>query len=481
MQRIYKKGIGVVATGLFLTLATGCKKLVEPDASNEKIGVEAVYSNDKTAASVLTRLFANMQVMSEGSNGFAYYLALSADELKLGATVGTSTQQVHFNTMRNDPTQWWYEAYKHIYTTNDAIEMLSKTPGTTERVRNLLIGEARFARAFNYFYLINTYGDVPFVLTTDYRQNLGLGRTSTTEIYKQIISDLKDAKQLLSADYLLANMTPSTAAERVRPTKAAASALLARVYLYTGDYVNAEKEATLVIENPLYTLPELSTVFLRTSKEAIWQVPCMTPGMNVQDGGFYILRKSTPTAESPYLVSNALLNAFETGDLRITKWIGDSSGNKFINKYKFFTSDVNKPVVEALMMLRVGEQYLIRAEARIRETRIADGVSDLNKIRQRSRGTNPGDLPDLPTNLTQEDAVKAVEHERQVELFTEWGHRWYDLKRTNRLDAVMSVATPLKSNNTAQWEPFRKLWMVPAAEISGSPGMVGQQNPGWPQ
>ncbi len=128
-----------------------------------------------------------------------------------------------------------------------------------------------------------------------------------------------------------------------------------------------------------------------------------------------------------------LLAAFEPGDLRATKWIGDSAGFKFINKYKYPFVDAAKPNVEAIMMMRLSEQYLIRAEARIKNGNVPDGIADLNKLRDRARGANPGDLPPLNTAMGQQEAETAVEHERQVELFTEWGHRWFDLKRTNRL------------------------------------------------
>src|SRR5262249_1429014 len=123
--------------------------------------------------------------------------------------------------------------------------------------------------------------------------------------------------------------------------------------------------------------------------------------------------------------------------------------------------------------------YLIRAEARIQQNKTADGIADLNTIRLRARGTNPGDLPDLSATLSKTDALMAVEHERQVELFTEGAHPWFDLKRTKRLDAVMTVVTPVKSNNTNQWSSFRALFPLPAGEVLNSPGLQGQQNPGY--
>jgi len=480
MNRLYK----IITVGALLVgTQTGCKKLVEPSAPGEKIGVEAVYSNDKTAASVLTRLLAEMSFQSEGANGYPFICAVSGDDLKLGASVDLTTQQIYFNALKSDPTQWWSKLYSEIYTANDAIEQLTISKGVSERVRNLLLGEAKFCRAFCYFYLVNTYGGVPHILTTDYTQTMGFGRTEPAKIYTQIIADLQDAKGLLSSEYLSSNMLAATAGDRLRPIKATAAALLARVYLYNGEYTKAETEATEVISNPLFGLIDLNAVFKKNSKETIWQLPVMQVQTQTLDGMKYILRKLYPTdpngpnTTTPFLASDYLLNAFETGDLRKTKWIGDSSGYKFINKYKEW--DASKPVVEATMMMRLAEQYLVRAEARIQQDKIAAGIADLNTVRLRARGANPGDLPDLSAGLSKPNALLAVEHERQVELFTEWGHRWFDLKRTQRLDAVMTVVTPVKSANTAAWSPFRALFAIPAGEILNSPGLVGQQNQGY--
>lgn len=483
MNRLYKIITGSALLALLTGTQTGCNKLVEPSAPGEKIGVDAVYASDKTAASVLTRLLADISFQSEGVNGYPFICALSADDLKAAATIDLTTQQTYFNSLKSDPTLWWSRQYAQIYTSNDAIEQLTISKGVSERVRNLLLGEAKFVRAFCYFYLVNTYGGVPHVLTTDYTQTMGLGRTEPAKIYAQIVADLKDAKGLLSSEYLGSNMLAATNGDRLRPIKATAAALLARVYLYTGEYAKAEAEASEVIGNSLYNLIDLNAVFKKNSKETIWQLPVMQVQTQTLDGMKYILRKIYPTdpngpnANTPFLASDYLLNAFETGDLRKTKWIGDSAGYKFINKYKEW--DGTKPVVEATMMMRLAEQYLIRAEARIRQDKIADGITDLNAVRLRARGTNPGDLPDLSTGLSQPDALLAVEHERQVELFTEWGHRWFDLKRTKRLDAVMNVVTPVKSNNTATWSPFREWFAIPAGEILNSPGLQGQQNLGY--
>lgn len=465
---------------LIALLQTGCKKLVDPSAPGNKIGYTAVYSNNKTAASVLSRLYSNFGTFSEGTAGIPILMSVAGDDLNGAAAADAFTQDMYSNKIMKDGTYWWYDFYTYIYTTNDALEMLPVSKGVTDPVRNQLMGEARFARAFCYFYLVNIYGDVPLITSTDYRENITKGRTSTTEIYQLIVNDLIEAKKLLGDKYLNADISTAST-ERLRPTKAVATAMLARVYLYLKEYAKAEVEASEVIANPLYELPELNTVFLRSSKEAIWQLPALQTRMNTMDGRALILRTTAgipngPKPDYPFVISTFLKNAFETGDTRSTKWVGDSSGFKFANKYKVW--DIDKPITEYIMMLRLAEQYLIRAEARIKQNKVGEGIDDLNALRKRARGTNPGDLPDLSKAMSQDAAVQAAEHERQVELFVEWGHRWFDLKRTDRLNAVMTVVTPLK-NPSATWQSFRALYPLPSGEVNTAPGLQGHQNPGY--
>jgi len=91
------------------------------------------------------------------------------------------------------------------------------------------------------------------------------------------------------------------------------------------------------------------------------------------------------------------------------------------------------------------------------------GLGDVNIIRQRA-GLSPLVLTDKSTLLL------AIEKERQTELFSEWGHRWFDLKRTGRADAVLGAE---KSN----WKSTDALYPIPAVEISKNPKLT--QNPGY--
>jgi len=451
----------------------GCKKLVEPSIPNDKIAVNVVYASNNTAASVLTRLLSDMETISEGTQGVPILGALAADDLKMVFAPDAFTASVYANNMTGSPL-WWSYCYQYIYTANDAIGQLTISKGVTDSVKRQLIGEAKFVRAFLYFNLVNFYGDVPLALTTDYKVNMELQRAPAVDVYKQIISDLTDAHELLSSKYPGFNII-STSSDHVRPTRMAAAALLARAYLYTKDYAHAEASASEVIANPVYGLAALDSVFLKNSREAIWQLSGLQSGYNDMDAYTFILTAAPDAYYHPFTLGDDLAGAFETGDLRGSKWVGSFSGYKFPYKYKSGTYPAPS-ITEYIMMLRLGEQYLIRGEARIQQDHIAEGVADLNALRARARGANPGDLPDLSVSMTKEDALAAVEHERRVELFTEWGHRWLDLKRTGRIDAVMNTAAAAKNTT---WDPRHALFPIPPSEILTAPGLAGHQNPGY--
>ena len=115
------------------------------------------------------------------------------------------------------------------------------------------------------------------------------------------------------------------------------------------------------------------------------------------------------------------------------------------------------------MVMRLAEQYLIRAEARAQQGNISGGLSDLNVIRNRAN------LIDI-SGVSQNELLKDIIQEKRIELFTEWGHRWLDLKRTNNTDAILS---PIKPN----WNSEDKLYPIPLRELDSNPNL--NQNSGY--
>jgi hypothetical protein len=362
-----------------------------------------------------------------------------------------------------------------VFKCNAAIEGLSKSQSLTPAVKTQLLGEAKFLRAFFYFYAVNLYGDLPLELSTNPNITASLPRSPKEKIYEQIVTDLKDAQSLLSSSFLNATLLNGSP-ERVRPTKWAATALLARTYLYMGQWSNAEAEAASVIANTgLFSLPPLNAVFLKNSKEGIWELQPVSSNMNTNDGMTFVLPSTGPnTSRNPVYLSSQQLAAFEPGDLRRKggNWVDSViAGGKtyfYPAKYKATTTS-NAVFTEYQVMLRLGEQYLIRAEARAKQNNFGGAKDDLNTIRTRA-GLGNTTANDQPSLLT------AILKERQVELFTELGQRWLDLKRLGKIDEVMTMVTPLKANGAA-WKSYQQLYPILFSDIQMNPKLV--QNSGY--
>ncbi len=487
---------------LLLILSSGCKKFVEAGLPDNELASATVFTTDETALGAMTGLYSSMTTNAVLLGAYSFMPALSADELK-NYSSDAATVQLYSNSISlstNTTDFLWTRAYQAIYMANAAILGVKQSSSLSAPVASQVTGEAEFMRAFFYFNLVNEFGAVPLVTGTDYTTNESIKRSPVADVYAQIVSDLKDAQSKLTDNYMDGTGAVTTA--RIRPNKGAATALLARTYLYTGNWAAADSEATILINNAgQYSLDSLNSVFLAGSTEAIFQLqPAGIGGLNTQEGYLYILSSdpsnySTATGGKIATISTQLLGAFEQGDNRLADWVGSFTDNTttpatnyyFPYKYKL-GSYGNASVTEYSMVLRLAEQYLIRAEALIEEGQTDAGVADLNTIRSRARAAAtiavPNPLPPLPAGLSKLAAMTALVQERRIELFSEFGHRWYDLKRLPGLsnpsgtlaDEVMPAATAAKGGTwNDQWE----LYPVPLTDMESDKNLV--QNPGYQQ
>jgi starch-binding outer membrane protein, SusD/RagB family len=451
----------IIATVIIIPV--GCKKFVDIKPPADRVIAATVFSNDETAVSAVTGIYGRMmQTLFYCFNGSASIDAgLSADEI-YNTMPDLETDQFTSNSLNagNDiiKNSFWDALYNYIYHGNACLEGLNASDNLSPSIKQQLIGETKFIRALCYFYLANFYGDVPMELTTDYRVNSIMPRTPAAKIYEQIISDLKDAQNNLSADYV--------SSDRARPNKWAATSLLARVYLYQKDWINAEGQASMVINSGNYELlSNPDNVFLFDSNETIWQLQTILGSYKTAEGNAF---NPYPASAIPnYALTDFLVNAFEPDDLRKTSWVAENivNGQSYLYPYKYkvkysFLSTLD----EYNIVLRYSEMFLIRAEARAEQNNIPGAQADLNMIRNRA-GLSNTTADDLATLLG------TIEHERQIELFAEWGHRWLDLKRTNRANAVFGI------EKAPNWQAEDALYPIPRSQIQLNPFLT--QNPGY--
>lgn len=450
-------------------VVVGCKKYVTVPPPTTQLVTSTTFSSSSAATAAVMNIYINMMTNNESWN-LASDNGLLSDEL-VTLVPNTNIYPFYINALTAVASPGpWKTGFNYIYQANAVIEGLSEYRGVSRAVSSELIGEAEFIRAFWLFILTNCYGDIPLPLSTNFYINSVLPRTDRDSVYGQIIRDLVDAKSRLSVNFLDADDT-SISTERVRPTRWAAMALLARVKLFAGDYNDAFQESDSVISNnTLFSLTSLDSVFLANSNEAIWQlmIPQPTYTYATPDGNRFILI-GAPGA-TPF-ISKHLYNSFESGDLRQSEWIGSFVTTSptvttyfFPFKYKVKTGQM---ISEYEMVLRLGEQYLIRAEAEAELGKLSSAIADLNLIRARAGLT--GTVASTKMSL-----LNAIFHERQVEMFTEWGSRWFDLIRTGQIGPVMDTVASTKGG---QWTLDDTLYPIPLSELNADPKLA--QNPGY--
>jgi hypothetical protein len=427
-----------------------CKKFVDINTPPDALGEQQAFADSGTATSTVLGLYG---AIASGSGSVAFSVikfgAMSADE-------GYYLTNTNFDAFKNNTlsagnatVEFWGIMYTRIGRANYAIEGITASSTLSATLKNQLLGEAKCWRAWLYFYLVNYFGDVPLVTNTNALTNALLPRTPVAEVYQQIVKDLTEAKDHLTANY------PS--AERARINKHAASALLAKVYLYQGNWAAAEAEATAVIGSGLYSLvTDLNKVFLNSSNETIWQISLVgatsTPATIM--GVEFIPSGTTPS----FVLYDTLANTFEADDLRKLNWtksiVYTGKTYYYPYKYKLRTATAGN---EYPVMMRLAEVYLVRAEARTQQNKLNDAKADLHAVRNRAGLGNT-------TASTQTELLAAIEHERWVELFTEFSDRWFNLKRLNKATAVLSQIKP-------SWQPFQQLYPIPQQSMTSNPNL----------
>jgi hypothetical protein len=467
--------LGMVA--LVMSLSS-CKKLIaiQPNAPGQLI-TSQVFLDSSSAVAAITGIYSNLGIGSTSYNyiydfpsgGITLFTGLTGDELKYAQTYDQDLAGFNSNTIlaaNNDLKTFWQGAYSstRIYQINACIENLTAATNLTATLKAQLLGEVKMLRAFFYFNLVNLFGPVPLVIGTDYVTNARLPRSDTAAVYQQIMNDLADAENLLLPAY------PS--AGRLRPNLYTAIALQARVNLYRSQWAAAEAAATQIMNTGIYQLSGLDSVFLEGSNEAIWQVgspvgPTSSDGYaNSTTEGLLFGVDTALHYEPTFLISDVLRSAFTINDQRLTNWINyavvGSDTFYFPSKYKVMAYSLSLPR-EDYMVFRLGEQLLIRAEARAEQNNIGGALADLNMIRERAG------LADTLTT-TQAGTLAVIMHERQLELFCEWGHRWYDLKRTGTINALLGAEKP-------GWIATDALYPLPLNELQLDPNLT--QNEGY--
>jgi len=465
MQIKYKKNIILanIIMSTFLML-NSCNRFTDVGLPKSQITRDLVFKDDELAKSAMAAVYRSVYengFIAGGPSGAQILFGTYADELQSYANA-TSDATIFYQLSHLASTtkinSLWTTTYSQLYNINSIIEGVQNSENLSLEVKNRLKGEAVFMRALLHLYLVQSYGSVPYVNMTSYEVNQSIGKSDITSVYGLCKADLQGAVNLLPATL--------SAGNRIYPTKMAAYTVLARIAYYEKNWEDAVQYSSMVIGNTLYKMEtDLNKVFLKDGTGSIFQLLPFNSTSSTSQGNAFILNTAPPTNVA---LRQDFMGEFESGDGRKAAWIGqksDSQGKMYYFPYKYKQYSTSTSSTEYSVVLRIEELYLIRAEAYIQKNQNDLAVTDLNKIRNRAG------LPSLTNTSDQSFLNNAVIKERRSELFTEFGHRFYDLRHHNVLDQVMIT----KKTN---WKPYFRLLPLPEKELLLNPNL-NPQNEGY--
>lgn len=395
----------------------------------------------------------------------------------------------------------WNACFRAINRAMQAIEGIEKMEAGIFKnyKQNYLIGEAYFTKAYFYFEAVRTWGDLPLITATPVLADKNKRRSPKEEVYALIESDLTYATQNLPRKKELDSK------DLGRATSDAAWALLAKVYLYQGKYAEAKKaieDNLLPLVPAEYDLMEnyedIFSMLHEHNKESIFEINFRhkSDDKGLTTTGNYSAYAQGPRPFAGYGGNQPLqllADAFESGDERkdatlltiqdLENWetVADFSSLEF-NRTGYYNQKVYiKPserigtesiftMPNNLRIIRLSEVYLIYAEAVCKlGTDDALAREYLNKVRRRA-----GLLDN--TTATGEALFDAIINENRYEFAME-GHRYFDLVRTGKAEAVLSSPAFKAVKPNAVFRPgYSELFPIPQSEIDNSQGYI-TQNP----
>lgn len=245
-RNLIKTMTGVLVLTLFMIY--GCKKGFLDTANPNKMTEEQFWKTEADLNSAVASVYSLMRQPLHGYwgafRGIQNINSLGDDVLSFpGGEAATMNIALFTNDATNADAASIFEAlYKSIYRANLVLDNAHKVP-IADNIRDSYIAEAKFLRGLCYFTLASNFGDVPLKLTPPkVLEDQFVPSKPVAEVYAQVISDFKDAK----------NGLPPTRpnGDLGRPTSGAAIAYLGKAYLYIKDYPNAESTLALLSTAP---------------------------------------------------------------------------------------------------------------------------------------------------------------------------------------------------------------------------------------
>ncbi len=417
-------------------------------------------------------------------------------------------------------TEPWQELYKSIARCNNIIASVTEETIPAANIRNPLVGQAYFLRAFDYFYLVNLFGNVPLITEPQDLDNLLVSQAAPAAVWEQIVADLEMAESLLPASW--------SGEDLGRPTSGAATALKGKSYLYTEQWSLASSALMEVVSSGQYSLlpgsqygDNFSTVN-ENNQESVFELQYLGQqtfvwGVDIAgtgNMGNYHIDYAPPTKspDNSHVVNPWLRDLFESngdeirrnetlaydyagstgygGTDYLTDFAGDiqvanDAGVEPIFSRKYAGLDLGPRAQVDFLGTNVGNNWriirysdvlLMLAEALNEQGNTAEAATYVDEVRTRAG------IATISGVITTQDAMRqAIIDERAMELAGE-GHRFFDLVRWDLADDYMGANSlhgdHPKSISGGIFETGKhELVWIPNSELDANPNLT--QNPGY--
>jgi len=471
------------------TLVSSCSKILDLEPHNSTF-TNAYFTSESDANTALSGAYAILRNILIRDNSWHKYGDIVSGELSIDGGKDNGNYNIsngEFIGLNVGSNNWnWQQYYQLIQQVN---LIITKVPGIPDNkfasvnTKRHVIGEAYFLRAFTYFYMSRIWGDIPLKLQPDLDVSTAknIPRSPADSVWAQCLADLETAKPNLDFGY------DANEGERaVRANKGSAFALQAHILAWKHDYAGCAEAANTVITNGGYVLQDAANymkVFIGKTHEGIFEInisDAQSEGLSLQDNpGFGVtLRMPFIDGKDPieWPVSTNFVNRlFQTDsahDIRYRNFFFDSQTSqgqiiKFANiAYADGSTKKDARLSNNLIIFRLADIMLLRAEALHNLGKDGDALLLLNKVRQRAGISDySGGGDELATTILEE---------RLRELYFE-GHAYYDLVRTKQISSYNDHFPSAQFQNgspTGGW-----LWPVDPAMFKDDYTLV--QTPYW--
>lgn len=420
------KKIIYILFGYFLL--TSCSGMLDIE-SHSAVAPESVTPKDLSA---LRMGMYNKVQNSPGRESYVLFDILGGD---LTQSTGNAKDLINsiLSSLNSIVSSGWYGYYNALYQVNNVLSITDGLPQSD--LRNLIVGEAHYFRAYIYHSLLTRWGGIPILKVNTMEKPF---RDSEEAVWTFIEEELETALSFLDSSNSYFYVS-----------KDAVIALKARVMLEQGRMTEAAILAERLIKGGKYKLDSFDKIFRgQANTEVIFSFQCLQEESNITISTLFYTYAHPNHGSYIYRPTDDVMNMYDDKDKRKEISIISVGAEPCINKYPSGQTGTD-PVV----MSRLAEMYLISAEAQ----GLKKGLPRLNELRK-ERG-----LPTVEPK-DEEEYLQCVLDERQKELLAE-GFRYYDLIRTNRAKTDLGL------------KDYQHVLPIPGKELIANPNL--EKNPGY--